>query len=285
MSNKIVSVITGGSSGLGLASAVELSKYGVIIISGRNAERLQAASEKLAQVGIENYTFQCDSANMKSVQKLADFAVTKGDIKYVVNCAGISGDCPDAERRKILEINAIGTINAVKAFYPLIIEGGVQINISSMGHLMDILFGLHNTNYSAVFSKWDSPNFINDLLTLVPESDVDKDLAYTISKVFVTWFTKANTFRYAQHKTRIISVSPGHFDTPMLREIVATKPEIFAAMYQANPAERWGKPEEMGTLIRFLCSPAAAYINGTDILIDGGYTTVNVTMKDEQILN
>lgn len=283
MENKSVSVVTGGASGMGLACAKELGKQGPVVISGRYEDRLLTASEQLTQLGVENYIFQGDTSDLVSVKALADFASGKGTVKYVVNCAGISGDSPDANRRKVLEINALGTVNVTKSFYPILGEGGVQINISSMGRFMVSMFGIGDEKFAEIFSKWDSPDFVEDLLTLVPDIEEGADLAYTISKAFTTWFTEANTVRYARHGARVLSVSPGHYNTRMMQGIAEAKPEVTAQMKMANPMGRWGEPEEIGTLVGFLCSPQASYITGTDILTDGGFSTANVRMKDFQI--
>lgn len=283
MKNKNVAVVTGGASGMGLACAKELGKFGAVVISGRNKDRLQKAAEQLEEWGAEAYIFESDTSDGASVQKLADFASTKGTVKYVVNCAGISGDSPDASRRKVLEINALGTVNVTKAFYPLLGEGAVQVNISSMGRLTMPLFGLRDEQFLEIFSQWDSPDFVDTLLALVPDIQEGNDLAYTVSKVFTTWFTEANTVRYGRHGARIISISPGHYNTRMMQGIAEAKPEITAQMKMANPMGRWGEPEEIGTLVGFLCSPAASYITGTDILIDGGFSTANIRMREEQI--
>ena len=283
MEKKSVSVITGGASGLGLAIAAELGKLGPVVISEKYEPAMQRACGQLEAMGIEHDGFLCDSADLASVRAFADFAASKGDIMRVVNCAGISGDSPHATRRNIIEVNALGTVNAVRAFHPLLAEGGVHINISSMGRFMAPLFGLDDTDFAPVFRQWDTPMFVDAMLTLVPESDKERDLAYTVSKAFTTWFTEANTLRYARRGMRIISISPGHYNTPMMQDVAAAKPEIAARMKAANPLGRWGEPREMGALVAFLCSPAAAYITGTDILTDGGFTTTNVRMKGDQI--
>lgn len=285
MTKKTVSVIMGGASGLGFAAAKELGKTGPVIISGRYDERLQAASTELTKLGIENYPFVCDNSDFAAVQALAEFAASKGEIKNVVNSAGICADSPDASRAKILEINAVGNVNVTKAFYPLIAEGGVQINISSMGRYNLVYFGMGDVDFSEVFKQWDSPNFLDALLTVVPECEYENDIAYIVSKAFTTWFTEANTSRYAKRGARVVSVSPGCFHTRILQYIIDSKPEATEEMLQGTPAGRWGKPDEIGALVGFLCSPAAEYITGTDILMDGGTSAVAVRMGNNQIVD
>lgn len=283
MEKKNVTVVTGGASGIGFESAKALGKYGPVVISGRYEDRLQDAVKELEALGIEAYYMVADSAVLEQVQALAEFAASKGKIKNVVNSAGISGDSPDATTRKVLEINALGTVNAVKAFYPLLGEDGVQINIASMGRFTTVLWGMADVDFTETFKKWDSPDLVDAIMEYIPDDEKGPDLAYTLSKVFVSWFSQANTRRYANKGARILTVSPGHYNTRMMRRIAEVKPEIAMGMKQANPRGRWGEPEEIGKLVDFLCSPAADYITGTDILTDGGFSTANILMLEQQI--
>lgn len=283
MKEKTIAVITGGASGMGMAIAAHLGTVCSVVYSEVNEKSMQRAKAQFTQLGVESYGFLCDSSDYEQMKAFADFAASKGRIKYVINCAGISPDSAIATKQNILKINALGTVNAVRVFHPLIVDGGVQINISSMGRLMAPLFGIDVNIFYPAFRTWNSESFISNLSALIPDSDKEKDFAYTVSKMFTTWFTKANTQRYASRGTRIISISPGHFNTRMMQEVSKAKPEIVAAMKKANPLGRWGEPEEMGKIIAFLCSPDAGYITGTDILIDGGFTTVNFVCKEDQI--
>lgn len=283
MEKKNINVITGGASGIGFACAKALGKHGPVVISGRYEDRLVSACAELTALGIENYYFVADSADLEAVKALAEFAASKGNIKNLVNSAGISGDSPDASRRKVLEINAQGTVNAVKAFYPLLGQGSVQINIASMGRFTTVLWGMDKIDFTETFQKWDSPELVDAILEYIPDTEKGPDLAYTLSKVFVSWFSGANTRRYASRGARILTVSPGHYNTRMMKDIAESKPEIAAGMKQANPMGRWGDPDEIGTLVEYLCSDAASYINGTDILTDGGFSTANIVMGANQI--
>lgn len=282
MRKKPVSVVLGGSRGMGLEIARELGKRGPVVFTGRNEKGLAEAANELGNMGIENYPFCSDVSELKSVQALAQFAAEKGPITYVVNSAGISGCSPDGEKRRVFEINAIGTIHVVEVFYPMIVEGGVQINISSMGRFScgpDL-----DGRRSEVFRNWRSRDFIDQLLTIIPPGMHEDSMAYSLSKEFVAWFTLANAMRYGRRGVRIVSVSPGSYDTSLHHYAIDMLPSLVPQLLHGTPVEeRWGHPYELAALVDFLCSPGAGYISGTDILADGGYTAANVTMKEDQI--
>ena len=94
--------------------------------------------------------------------------------------------------------------------------------------------------------------------------------AYAMSKKFVIYFTQKNVSRFAEKHCRILSISPGCYLTPMHQKLIDNQPETAENQLELIPAGRWGHPYEMGALTVFLCSSGAGYINGVDILADGG---------------
>ena len=95
-------------------------------------------------------------------------------------------------------------------------------------------------------------------------------LAYAMSKKFVIYFTQKNVARFAEKHCRILSISPGCYLTPMHQKLIDNQPETAENQLELIPAGRWRYPYEMGALTAFLCSFGAGYINGVDILADGG---------------
>ena len=114
------------------------------------------------------------------------------------------------------------------------------------------------------------------LLALAGEAEDEESeffragLAYALSKKFVIYFTQKNVVRFAQKHCRILSISPGCYLTPMHQKLIDNQPETAENQLELIPAGRWGHPYEMGALTAFLCSHGAGYINGVDILADGG---------------
>ena len=109
---KKLQVVTGGTSGMGLATAKALSVFGPVLIGGRNQKRLDAALAELKEAGVEAYGMPCDIADKESLNKFVEYALTLGKIDHVVNAAAVDVGGPDL----IFNINILGTIN-VTAIY------------------------------------------------------------------------------------------------------------------------------------------------------------------------
>ena len=129
---KNVCVITGGGSGMGLAAAKNMPKEKIIVISGRTVSKLENAVNELKELGYEAYAFACDTSDRESVKKLAEYAASLGEIKNVINAAGVSpAMCKACDQEKILRINALGTVYVNQEFSKKMNAGSVICDISS----------------------------------------------------------------------------------------------------------------------------------------------------------
>ena len=275
---KKLSVITGGSSGLGLASAQCLADKTALLLCARSEAGLAAAKKELETYGAEVYTFRMDASDEDSVKACAHYAASLGEIVNVIHTAGVSPANTAAE--DILRINAMGPIYITEYFRPLLAEGGVLMLFSStagnekMGALLPLIRKL--------FSSWQEPGFPARLMDFLrqtmqlPETHC-AGVAYCLSKYFVRWFTYANAWRFAKKSCRILSVSPGSYLTRMHQALIDNQPESAKQVMQGIPLQRWGHAYEMGKLVEFLCSSGAGYLTGVDILADGGCTFSAVT--------
>ena len=204
------------------------------------------------------------------MQALADDAASLGDVTQVIHISGVSPS--DTATENIIKINAAGTVNMVEAFYPALTEGGVMINFSSVAaYIMP-----QTDERTQAFEAWNEPDFYDRLLALAGEAEDEEGeffragLAYAMSKKFVIYFTQKNVARFAEKHCRILSISPGCYLTPMHQQLIDNQPETAENQLELIHAGRWGHPYEMGALMVFLCSSGAGYINGVDILADGG---------------
>lgn len=261
---KKVCVITGGGSGMGLATAKILGKENYIIIVGRTLKKLEAALKELRAEGIEAEAFSCDISNRASVQKLAARSKEVGTISSVIHAAGMSPHMGDA--RKIMETNAIGTINMNEVFYDVMDEGSCIIDVSSMAGYLSPKLIMPTKSYK--YSRTDKEVFMKKVMSrvrLFPKK-VRAGVAYAISKDFVIWYAKTDAAKFGQKDIRVLSVSPGSFETPM-GEI---EKEDNERLIKNCAIKRFGHVEEIANLLAFCASNKAGYLTGVDILCDGG---------------
>lgn len=267
---KKITVITGGHGGMGKAIARELGKSTALVLADRDKEKLADVKAQLEETGYEVYTFVMDVTDEKNMMELAEYAASIGEVKNVIHTAGVSPT--DTHTDVIFKVNALGTLNAVKAFYPVISDEGVMINFGSVAaYTME-----QDPTWTEVFEQWDEPDFYDKLLELVKPYEFDEFVmdgtAYVVSKRFAMYFSQMNVKRFADKGARILSVSPGSYLTPMHQKLIDNQPDTAEDQLELIPCGRWGHPHEIASLIGFLCSPGAAFIAGTDILADAGQT-------------
>ncbi len=261
---KNVCVITGGGSGMGLATAKILGKDNDIIIVGRTAKKLENAIAELNSEGIEAEAFACDISDRASVDKLAAHAKELGTITSVIHAAGMSPHMGDG--RKIMEVNAFGTINMNEAFYEVMEKGSCLIDISSMSAYLTPEIIMPQRKYK--YSRINKGLFMKKMMARVNifPKKLRSSIAYSISKHFVIWYAKTDAAKFGQKEIRIISITPGTFETPMA-ELEKNEADVFI---KHCAIKRPGRVEEIANLIAFCAGNKAGYLTGTDIICDGG---------------
>ena len=261
---KNVCVITGGGSRMGLATAKLMGREQYIIICGRSVKKLEDAVKELESDGIEAEAFACDVSDDQSVEKLAAYAKEKGRIAAVIHAAGMSPHMGDA--KQIMEVNALGTIHMNNAFLKAMEEGSCIIDVSSMSAYltpkMIMPVGLYK------YSLTNPELFMKKMMKRVNifPKKVRAGVAYGISKHFVIWFAKQDAARFGSKGVRVISVSPGNFETPM-GELEKEEADAYT---QHCAIKRFGHVDEIASLFAYCASPSAGYLTGVDILCDGG---------------
>ena len=262
-----VCVITGGGSGMGLSAALQMPKEKVIIVSGRTLSKLEKAVETLTQQGHEAYAFTCDTSDQKSVRELAAFAASKGNVKNVINAAGMSPNM--AEPKALLRVNALGTVYVNTEFSRVMQKGSVIVDISSNSAY--VLPGFLPGKRVFALAETNEDLFLRKCLRLcnLVGSDYQKSgLAYAISKSFVVWYAQKCAYEYGEKGIRVCSLSPGLIDTDMGK---LEKEEGGRMLFQAAE-KRMGKPEELGYAIATVADERNGYLAGVDVLVDGGST-------------
>lgn len=273
---KKLQVVTGGTSGMGLATAKALSGYGPVLVGGRSEKRLTAALEELKAVGAEAYGMSCDVSSPESLKVFRDYAVSIAPIGSVVNAAGVDFD--QATPEQIVKINMQGTHYVLEAFLPYLDHSAV-VNFSS---ITGYFYSPKEEDYE-VWSAPDAEDFSEKVLALIPPPTAaymerlgPAYPAYCCSKRFVMYYTMANVVRVGKkNNSRIISIAPGSFNTPML----AMQADYLDTIAKGTAFGRVGEPDEMASLIVSLLAPGHEYLTGCDVIMDGGKHAMSHTKQ------
>lgn len=244
LTNK-VAVITGGSDGIGLATAKRFVAEGAyVFITGRRQSELDKAK---TEIGSNVTTVQGDISNLEDLDRLYNTVKKeKGAIDIVVANAGF-GEMVDTANvtpehfDKTFNINARGTFFTVQKAFPLLNDNGAIVVVS----------------------------------TVVTVKGFPQNVTYGASKATVKSYVKSWAADLKGRNIRANSVSPGIIDTTILDGQFASKEAadgLKAYFVSITPLGRIGQPEEVANTIFFLSSSESSYITGTDIPVDGGFT-------------
>lgn len=237
-----VALVTGGLSGIGLATVKKFLAEGAQVVIGDVNEKL--SDEVMKELPADRTAFTIlDVTKEDSWQKAMAFILEKfGKLNVLVNNAG-TGKVVDIENGTLEDWNFVLDLNLTSVFL------GTQYGIKTM-----------KTN-----SEGNSIINISSMMGIVSEPST---VAYSASKGGVRLLSKSSALYAAQqgYNIRVNSVHPGYVETPMLPD------EALEFMKQLNPVKRLGKPEELANLISYLASDESSYSTGSEFIADGGYT-------------
>lgn len=275
MSKKDVVVLLGtGSIGQAIARRVGAGKH--VVLADLNQKNAEAAAKILEDAGFETSAVSADLGSKESILKLVEHAQSFGDIKNLINAAGVSPS--QASVQDILRVDLYGTAVLLEEFGKIISEGGSGIVISSQsGHRLGALSEEQNEKLAT------SP--VEELLNLNFIKAIDDTLkAYQYSKRCNVLRVMYEATRWGKRGATINSISPGIIITPLANdELHGPRAEGYLKMLRLCPAGRAGTPDEVGDLAEFLMSSRGRWISGSDFLIDGG-TTASYWYGDLQYL-
>ena len=261
---KNVCIITGGGSGMGLAAAKCMPKEKIIVVTGRTMSKLEKAVKELEDLGYEAYAKTCDTSKREQVRELAEFAASLGEIKNVINSAGLSPAM--AEPEQLIRVNALGTVYVNEEFSKLMKAGSVIVDISSNSAY--ILPGFLANKKTFALADKNEDMFVKKILGLPNKLKGYKasGLAYGLSKKFVIWYAAKCAYEYGPKGIRVCSLSPGLIATDMGN----LESEEGGNLINTTAERRMGKPEELGFAIASVADERNGYLAGVDILVDGG---------------
>jgi NAD(P)-dependent dehydrogenase (short-subunit alcohol dehydrogenase family) len=238
-------LVTGASKGLGKAMAIALSAAGATVaLVSRDASKLADVQSEIRNLGGKAEFFVADVSSEAQVDKLdADVTAQLGKIQILINNAGINirknlTEFSFEEWQSVLNTNLTSVFLMSRRFVP----------------------HMRGTGYGRVIC----------MTSIMSHVSMPQRSAYSASKAAVLGLIRALALELATEGITVNGISPGPFATEMNMPIV-NDPELNAQFLATIPVGRWGKVEDIGSLANFLCSDAASFITGTDILIDGGW--------------
>lgn len=242
-----VAIISGGATGIGRAIADGLAEAGaILVICGRQFQKCEEACKEIQErTGTRALAHRCDITSKDEIETLVNTVLDECKrVDILVNNAGVTSnyhvlDLSEEEWDRVMNINLKGYFLCSQAVGRVMAasRGGVIINISSL--LGDVA----------------RPNRVH----------------YCSAKGGVKMLTKALALDLASYGIRVNAVAPGPVETEMVAPILAdptVKTEILANL----PIGRLGQPEDIAGAVVFLASEAAAFVTGTTLYVDGGYT-------------
>jgi NAD(P)-dependent dehydrogenase (short-subunit alcohol dehydrogenase family) len=244
-------VVTGAGSGIGKSIALLLAKQGVTVFAADiNQENVSAVIDEIIDNSGSAVPMIFDVANQQQV--INAFAkIDKLDL--LINCAGIShiGTAENTNEKdfdKVYNVNVKGTYNCLFAAIPIMKKnpGGAVVNISSIAAKVGL---------------------------------TDR-FAYSMSKGAIHAMTLSVAKDYINDNIRCNCISPARVHTPFVDGFIAKnypgkETEVFEQLSKSQPIGRMGKPDEVASLVLYLCTEEASFITGSDYAIDGGFVTLN----------
>ena len=261
------SVIWIGTGQIGLAIVRRIASGKKIIIGDKNIVNAQAAAEVLNNTGFDAVAMDADLSSRDSILSLISEAHKCGNIRHLVNSAVVSPS--QASIETILKVDLYGTAVLLEEVGKVIAQGGAGVTISSQsGHRMPAL----TPEEDRLLATTPTEELLS-LEMLRPENIRDTLHAYQMAKRCNVKRVMSEAVKWGERGARINSISPGIIVTPLaIDEFNGPRGDFYKNMFAKCPAGRPGTADEVAHVAELLLDDKAAFITGSDFLIDGGAT-------------
>ena len=261
-----VGVVTGGAGSLGGACARVLP-VDHLLLADLSGERLTQAAAGMESEGLSVSTVVCDVTDAAQVAELVERTAALGRLGSLVHTAGLSGAMGTST--EILTANLVGSLRILDGFDALVVEGTVGVMMASVsGHRSftrqydDLLTGARSDEIMGVLDAAGALQF-------------NSRVAYAISKRGLIVQVQRRARGWGERGGRLVTVSPGLIGDSNMGGLVQSTGGESRAYAARSALGRPGSVRDVAGVVGFLCSPAAAYVTGSDVLIDGGVLAHN----------
>jgi NAD(P)-dependent dehydrogenase (short-subunit alcohol dehydrogenase family) len=256
-------VVVTGAGGMGEAIARRLGPGRDLVVADASESQLAQTCSRLAGDGHDVHPVRTDVSAASDVNALAERAAALGSIRAVVHTAGVSP--VQATTEQIVAVDVIGTALVLDAFERHVETGTVAVCIASMAGTMT------NLDAATLHVLATTPTAALSALPMLDPSTMEPGIAYGLAKRANQARVEAASVAWGRRGGRVVSVSPGVIATAMGRaELAGPFGDVMRTMVETSGTQRLGTSDDIAAVVEFLVSPAASFITGTDILVDGG---------------
>jgi len=266
-----VKLVTGAVGGMGRACAFALGRRDDthLLLTDLDTTALARLGDELRAAGIDAETLAGDVTDPGLHERLAAATRAAGGLAVLVHTAGLSPTMADAER--ILRVNLEASAALIDAMQPLAREGAVAVLFASQAGIL--IAGAATPAIDAVLDEAGGADWYTRVVAAAGEDlAANSGGAYALSKRGVQRLAVARAPAWGERAARILSLSPGIIDTGMGRQEYDQQPAMKQIVESTPAGRRMGSADEIAAVVAFLCSPAASFMTGIDVLVDGGST-------------
>ncbi|MBW1606335.1 SDR family oxidoreductase [Lactobacillus sp. Sy-1] len=265
MSKDVMLVIGAGQISMAIARRIGYGKK--IILGDKNLSNADKIAETMENAGFDVETFEMDLSSRDSIRSMIDQAQKYGEIKFLVNGAGLSPS--QASIEAILKVDLYGTAVLLEEVGKVIADGGTGVTISSQsGFRMPALTPEQDQQLACT----PTDELLN--LDFLQPSNVENTLkAYQLAKRCNEKRVMAEAVKWGKRGARINDIAPGIIVTPLaIDEFNGIRGDFYKKMFAKSPAGRPGTADEIANVAELLMSDRGAFITGSTFLADGGAT-------------